>query len=100
MEKKSVYSTIDGRRFDVLMSWNENIKESDHIFAVKFKVTDQVSGRPLKLPREIETFAYGDPAESVSARATAYYGGSREMMIVDYLESAYRRACDYVERGK
>lgn len=100
MEKKSVYATRDGRRYDVVMSWNEKISDNENIFPIKFKVTDKLNARPLKLPREIATFAIGDPAENIGERVRAYFGGNRDLMVIDYLESAYRRACDYVERGK
>ena len=100
MEKKSVYATRDGRRYDVVMSWNEKIKDSENVFPIKFTVTDKSNSRLLKLPREIATFAIGDPAENIGERAQAYFGGNRDIMFIDYLESAFRRACDYVERGK
>lgn len=100
MEKKSAYATRDGRRFDIVMSWNENIRDSENVFPISFKVTDSATGRPLKLPREIATFAIGDPAENIGERANFYFDGNRELMFVDYLESAYRRACDFIERGK
>ena len=99
MEKKSSYSCVDGRRYDVTMTWDENFKEADKVFRIGFAAVDPGTKRALKLPREIATYTIGDPDESMGERAKYYYGGSRELLMQDYLTSAYRRACDYIERG-
>ena len=100
MDKKSVYRTIDGRIYDVTMSWNENFKDADREFPIKFGFVDRATSKALKLPREIGTFTVGDPAEPMGERVTHYFGGDRASMMTDYLEMAYRRVCDWVERGK
>lgn len=100
MEKKSVYTTRDGRSYDMTVSWNENIKLSENVFAVVFKFVDRATGRPVKLPREIETFAIGDPTETLGEKATTYFGGDKNAMLVDYIEMAMRRVTDYMERGR
>jgi hypothetical protein len=100
MEKKSAFMTTDGRRFDIVMNWDERIKDSEHVFPIACTVTEKTSGRPMKLPREIATIAFGDPEESIGDRVKYYYEGNRELMIIDYVETACRRLCDYVQRGK
>jgi hypothetical protein len=100
MEKKSVYRTIDGRVYDVTMSWEENFKDSDHVFPIKFQFVDRATNKPMKLPREIATFTVGDPEEAMGDRVKHYFGGDRASLMTDYLEMAYRRVCDWVERGK
>ena len=99
MEKKSNYNCVDGRRYDVTMTWDENFKDADKVFKIGFAAVDPGTKRALKLPREIATYTIGDPDESMGERAKYYYGGSRELLMQDYLTSAYRRACDYIERG-
>lgn len=99
MEKKSRYNCVDGRSYHVSMTWNENFKDADKLFKIGFAATDIGTGNTLKLPREIATYTIGDPDESLGERVKWYYGGSRELLIQDYLTSAYRRACDYIERG-
>ena len=100
MEKKSHYHCIDGRNYDVTMSWDENFKDKDHVFKISFKAIDQATGRPLTLPREIGTYQIGDPDENLGERTKWYYEGSRELLMTDYLSTAYRRAMDYIERGR
>lgn len=99
MDKKSSYQCVDGRRYDVTMTWNENFKDADKVFKIGFVAVDQGTGRALKLPREIATYAIGDPDEGLGERVKYYYGGDRELLMQEYLTSAYRRACDYIERG-
>ena len=100
MEQKSVLNTLDGRTFDLTMSWNEKIKETENVFPIQFKAVDRATGRALKMPREIATFAVGDPAETVGDKARNYYGGSREAMVGHFLEMAYRRVTDWIQRGR
>jgi hypothetical protein len=100
MEQKSVLNCLDGRSYDLTMTWNEKIKESENVFPVLFAATDRAGGRKLKMPREIATFALGDPMETIGERTRNYYGGSREAMIAHYLESAYRRVTDWIQRGR
>ena len=100
MEKKSVLRSRDGRAYNVTMSWNTEFKDSENIFPIKFQVVDRATGRPLRLPREIATFAIGDPMENLGYRVQTYYAGNREAMLTDYLEMAFRRASDWVQRGK
>jgi hypothetical protein len=100
MEQKSVYRTLDGKIFDVSMSWNEKFKDSEHLFPIKFSFIDRATKKPITLPRDIGTFTLGDPSESLGERVEHYFGGSRESLQSDYLEMAYRRVCDWVERGK
>lgn len=100
MEKKSHYHCIDGRNYDVTMSWDDKFKDKDHVFPIKFVATDVATGRPLTLPREIATYQIGDPDENLGERVKYYYEGSRELLMTDYLTTAYRRACDWIERGK
>jgi hypothetical protein len=100
MEKKSRYSCVDGRNYDVTMTWNENFKDTDKLFKIGFTAVDQSTSSALKLPREIATYTIADPDEDMGERAKWYYGGSRELLMQDYLTSAYRRACDYIERGQ
>ena len=99
MDKKSAFRTRDGRVYDATMSWNENIKLSEHVFPIRFTFVDRATNRALKLPREIATFAIGDPAESLGERVQSYFNGDQDAMFIDYLEMAWRRATDYVERG-
>jgi len=99
MEKKSRYHCIDGRTYDVSMSWGENFKDADNVFKIAFTALDTTTSRPLKLPREIGTYAIGDPEETMGERVKFYYGGSRELLMSDYLTTAYRRVCDWIERG-
>jgi hypothetical protein len=100
MVKKSRYDCIDGRSYDVSMSWDEKFRESEKVFSVQFAAKDRESARPLKLPREIATYAIGDPEETLGERVKYYYDGDREAMMADWLTTAYRRACDWIERGK
>lgn len=100
MEKKSVLRCRDGRVYNITMAWDPHFKDSDNIYPIRFQVVDKNTGRPLRLPREIATFAIGDPTEALGERVKTYYGGNREAMLTDYLEMAYRRATDWVERGK
>jgi hypothetical protein len=99
MEKKSLYRCVDGRNYDVKMSWNENFKDADLIFKITFAAIDQATDRALKLPREIATYAIGDPSETLGERVKYYYHGDRQLMMTDYLTSAYRRVTDWIERG-
>jgi hypothetical protein len=99
MEKKSSYTCADGRSYHMTMSWNENFKDADKVFKINFLATAIGSGETFKFPREISTYAIGDTEESLGERVKYYYGGNREMLMQDYLTSAYRRACDYIERG-
>ncbi len=100
MEHTSVLNCLDGRSYDLTMSWNEKIKDTEHVFPITFKALDKTSGRPLKLPREIATFALGDPAEDIGERTRVYYGGSREALTAHYLEMAFRRVTDWINRGR
>jgi len=100
MEKKSVLRCRDGRVYNITMSWSPDFKENENIFPIRFQVVDQGTGRALRLPREIATFAIGDPLEPLGERVKTYYAGNREAMLTDYLEMAYRRATDWVQRGK
>jgi len=100
MQQKSVLNCLDGRSYDLSMSWNETIKDSEHVFPIQFTATDRANGRKLKMPREIATFAIGDPIETIGDRARVYYDGSREAMIAHYLESAFRRVTDWIQRGR
>ncbi|HEX5322968.1 MAG TPA: hypothetical protein VFW40_04220 [Capsulimonadaceae bacterium] len=100
MEKKSVLRCRDGRVYNIKMSWNPDFNDNDYIYPIKFQVVDQASGRSLRLPREIATFAIGDPLEPLGERARTYYSGNREAMLTDYLEMAFRRTTDWVQRGK
>ena len=100
MEKKSSYHCIDGRTYDVTMAWNENFKDADKIFKITFAAVDRASHRPLKLPREIATYAIGDPEETLGNRVKYFFHGDRELMMTEFLTTAYRRACDWIERGK
>jgi len=100
MEKKSVYNTRDGRSYDMVVSWDPAIKLTATVFPIAFKFSDRTTGRPLKLPREIATFAVGDPAESLGEKVDTYFGGDKNAMFIDYIEMAIRRVSDYVERGR
>ncbi len=100
MEKKSHYHCIDGRNYEVTMAWDDSFKDKDHIFKITFKAVDEATGRPLILPREIATYQIGDPDENLGERVKFYYEGKRELLMTDYLTTAYRRACDWIERGK
>ncbi len=100
MEKQSNYQTIDGRRYAVTMTWNEKFKDADGIFKVQFQAIDRGTDRSLTLPREFATYQIGDPEESLGERVKYYYGGDRELLMTDYLTTAYRRICDFIERGK
>ena len=99
MEKKSLYHCIDGRNYEITMAWDEKFKDKDHIFRITFKARDQATDRPYVLPREIATYQIGDPDENLGERVQWYYENSRELLMADYLTTAYRRACDYLERG-
>ena len=99
MEKKSSYYCVDGRSYDVTMTWDENFKLSEKIFHIKFRAVDKETGRELKLAREIATYSIGDPGETLGQRVEHYYGNSREELMSDYLTSAYRRATNWIERG-
>jgi hypothetical protein len=99
MEQQSVLNCLDGRSYNLKMSWNEKIKESEFVFPIQFVATDRQSGRPLKLPRDIATYQFGDATENIGERTRLYYG-SREALIAHYLESAYRRVTDWINRGK
>lgn len=100
MEQTSTYRCIDGRAYDVTMAWNENFKDKEIIFPITFKAIDQTTHRPLTLPREIATYAIGDPDEPLGVRVTEYFHGDRQLLMTDYLTTAYRRVCDWIERGK
>lgn len=100
MEKKSHYHCIDGRNYEVTMSWDDGFKDKDHVFKIGFKAVDEATSRPLVLPREIATYQIGDPDENMGERVKYYYEGKRELLMTDYLTTAYRRVCDYIERGK
>jgi len=100
MDKKSSYYTIDGRAYDVTMSWDEKFGDNDKIFRIFFAAKDRDTGRMLNLPREIATYAIGDPEETLGERVKYYYNGDREGLMSDWLTTAYRRACDWIERGK
>jgi hypothetical protein len=100
MQKKSSYYCIDGRAYDVTMAWDDKFKDSDKIFAVKFTAVEKQTGRPMKLPREIATYAIGDPEETLGERVKYYHGGNRDDLMSDYVTTAYRRVSDYIERLK
>jgi hypothetical protein len=100
MEKKSKYNCLDGRKYDVTMSWNEKFKDADQVFKIGFQAINHDTNKPLALPREIATYAIGSPEETLGERVQYYYGGNRENMMSEYLTTAYRRACDWIERGK
>jgi len=100
MEQKSVLNCLDGRSYDLTMSWNEKIKETENIFPIQFAAVERSNGRKLKMPKEIATFALGDPLENIGERTRMYYEGSREALIAHYLEMAYRRVTDWINRGR
>lgn len=100
MEKKSHYHTVDGRDYAVTMTWDEKFKDKDHVFKITFVAVDQATDRPFPLPREIGTYQIADPDETLGERVKWYYEGNRETLMTDYLSTAYRRACDFIERGK
>jgi hypothetical protein len=100
MEQKSNYKCLDGRHYDVTMTWNENFKDADKVFKIGFIAKDIGSGNALKLPREIATYAIGDPEETMGERVQWYYGGNREILMQDYLTTAFRRVTDWIERGR
>ena len=101
MEKKSQYHCVDGRNYNLTMAWDENFKDKDHIFKITLKAIDQATDRQIAyvLPREIATYQIGDPDENLGERVKWYYENNRELLMSDYLTTAYRRACDYIERG-
>jgi len=100
VQQKSIYRCIDGRTYDVTMDWNENFKDADIIFKIKFGAVDQATHRALALPREIATYAIGDPEEPLGERVQYYFHGDRQLLMTDYLTTAYRRVTDWIERGK
>ena len=100
MEKRSTYRTVDGRTYDVTMTWDPDFKDTDKIFKAEFAAVDQATKRPLKLPREIATYAIGDAEETLGERVKYYFQGERELLMTDYLTTAYRRVTDWIERGK
>lgn len=100
MEQKSTYRCVDGRTYDVTMSWSEGFKDADKIFKAEFQAVDRDTKRTLKLPREIATYAIGDPDETLGERVKYYFHGDRGLLMTDYLSTAYRRVTDYIERGK
>jgi len=100
MEKKSSYYCQDGRAYDVTMTWNENFKDAEKVFQINFKAIDKETGRALALAKEIALYQIGDMTETLGERVKYYYNGSREDFMSDYLTSAYRRATDWIERGK
>ncbi len=100
MEKKSSYYCQDGRSYNVNMVWNENFRDDDKVFKINFTAVDKESGRPLQLAKEIALYQIGDMTETLGERVKYYYNGSREDFMSDYLTSAYRRATDWIERGK
>jgi len=100
MEKKSQYNCVDGRSYEIAMAWDENFKDKDHIFKTTFQAVDKATGRAYALPREIATYQIGDPDENLGERTKWYYEGNRELLMADYLTTAYRRACDFIERGR
>lgn len=100
MEKNSTYRTVDGRTYDVTMRWDPDFKDTDTIFRSEFKAIDRATNRPLKLPKEIATYAIGDPEEPLGERVKYYFHGDRELLMADYLTTAYRRVTDWIERGK
>jgi len=100
MVKKSRYDCIDGRNYNVTMSWDEKFKDKDHVFKIKFEAIDEATSRPLILPREIGLYQIADPDENLGERVKFYYEGQRELLMTDYLSTAYRRVCDWIERGK
>jgi len=100
MEQKSVVNCLDGRSYDLTMSWDEKIKETETVFPIKFAAVERTTGQKLKMPREIATFAFGDPLMTIGERVRLYYAGSNEAMVAHFLESAYRRVTDWVQRGK
>jgi hypothetical protein len=100
MEQKSVVTCLDGRIYDLTMTWNDKIKDTETVFPIQFAAVDRAGGRKLKMPREIATFAFGDPQRSIGERISIDYGGSREAMIGHFLESAHRRVTDWIQRGR
>lgn len=100
MDKKSTYRTVDGRTYDLTMTWDADFKETEKIFNAKFEAVDRETKRPLKLPREIATYAIGDTEETLGERVKYYFQGNRELLMTDYLTTAYRRVTDWIERGK
>lgn len=99
MLKKYAYTTQNGREYEMSVTWNPDIKLTEAIFPIEFKFADRVTGKLEKLPPEIATFAIGDPAETIGERVQMHYDGDKDAMFVDYIETAIRRATDYVERG-
>jgi hypothetical protein len=100
MEKKSSYYCNDGRGYDVTMAWDDKFKDAEKIFRVSFKAIDKKTGKQLTLPREIATYAIGDPEETLGERVQYYHHGDREDLMSEYVTTAYRRVSDYIERGK
>ena len=82
------------------MAWSDTFKDDDKVFAIKFTAIDKNTGRPLPLAKEIGLYQIGDMTESLGERVKYYYGGNRDEMMAEYLTSAYRRAMDWIERGK
>jgi len=100
MEKNTSYYCIDGRIYDVVMSWNADFKDTDKIFKIGFKATDRSTDRALALPKEIATYAIGDVEETLGERVKYYFDGNRDEMISEWVTTAWRRVSDYIERGK
>ena len=100
MEQQSVLNCLDGRSYHLKMSWNEKFKETEHNFPIQFTAIDRQSGRSLKLPKDIATYALGNPVETLGEAVSLSYGGSREALIAHYVEIAYRRVTDWINRGK
>jgi hypothetical protein len=100
MTKKYAYTTSDGRRYHMAVTWNPEIKLTEAIFPVQFQFADAQTGQNQRLPKEIATFSIGDPNETIGQRAKIHYNGDKDAMFVDYVEMAIRRATDYIERGK
>ncbi len=94
-----VYRCRDGRAYDATMSWNAQFREDDLVFPIKFDFVDQSTRRKLRLPREITTFAVGDPTFTLGETVAHFFGGAKDAMIAQYVEMAHRRVCDWVERG-
>ena len=51
MNQKSVLTCLDGRRYDLTMSWNEKMKDTESVFPIQFVAIDRESGRGLKMPK-------------------------------------------------
>ncbi len=94
------YTTVqDGKDYLVTLSYSEESLETRHWFETQVSVQEEISGTPVKLPRELATYRVGETERPYRELIQIDFDGDREAALSHLLGTICRRVYAYIERG-